>query len=250
MRALTWLLDALGLRSCVQDLKREDRTSDWFHKRGWINHPDHTGVSFSWECCARPRFEASWKVGRGDERDVHGHVSLLGFSFFWGIEGLGLAGDARELRIAFHDGLLVWTVWKSPHRWSSRDGWRSSSWNVDDLVRGKVTYASELVEERAVQIPMPEGTYPAIVKFTRDTWSRPRWPTETVMRAHIAVPKGIPMKGKGENAWDLGDDATYGLTGPASSVEDGIGRLVASVLRDRWKRSRSHGWAKAPEAAA
>lgn len=238
----------------VQNLK-EDKRGGWWHFRGWVHRAyrdDAHRATFSWEACARPRLQAAWSIARGDERDIHGHVSLFGIAFYWGVEGVGLAGEERELSVRFHDGRLFWTIWKDPNSWSSRDGWRNDSWNIDELVRGPVTYASEILERREVQIPTPEGTYPAIVELSRDTWSRPRWPTEVVMRAHINVPKGIPMAGKGENAWDLDDDATFGMTGPASSVEDGIGRLVASVLLDRWKRSGTHGWDRAtkPEAAA
>jgi hypothetical protein len=245
------LLDAFGLVSRTQDLKREDRTRHWYNVRGWINRPDYEGLRFSWQACGDPRLAGGIKFAVGGEREVYGHLELFGFSFYWGFEGLNLQfDDERELYVRFHDGLLAWTVWKSPHGRSRADGWRNETWNVDDFIRGRRQYTSELVERRDVKIPMPEGSYPAVVELRRDTWSRARWPSETIVRAHIEIPNGVPMPGKGENSWDCDDDATFAMTTPARTVEDGVAAVVGGVLRDRWRRSHTHGWDKAPNAEA
>ncbi|HXI16285.1 MAG TPA: hypothetical protein VNM48_07925, partial [Chloroflexota bacterium] len=69
------------------------------------------------------------------------------------------------------------------------------------------------------------------------TWGRRRWPhwplTRRMVRADVQVPEGVPHPGKGENAWDCGEDATYALTCAEQTPEAAVGRLVESVLRDR-----------------
>ncbi|MGH7714730.1 MAG: hypothetical protein ACREML_01920, partial [Vulcanimicrobiaceae bacterium] len=96
----------------------------------------------------------------------------------------------------------------------------------------------QVLEERDVEIPMPEGTYPAHVRIEDEQWKRSRWPFAAVIRrAHIEVPGGVPHDGK----W--GEDALYGMTcnvGRRHSVEDAIGNCVASVLGDRWRFSHDH----------
>jgi hypothetical protein len=57
------------------------------------------------------------------------------------------------------------------------------------------------------------------------------------MQADVKIPGGIPHQGKGENAWDCGDDATFGLGCSARTVPEAIGEVVAVCLKDR----RSYG---------
>jgi hypothetical protein len=81
---------------------------------------------------------------------------------------------------------------------------------------------------------MPEGAYQGTAKLVLYEWSRPRWFTKRMKRCEIRVPAGIPHEGKGDNSWDCGADATFGMTtGECSSIPQGVGLLVGSVLRDR-----------------
>lgn len=128
--------------------------------------------------------------------------------------------------------------WNGPHWY-----W----WPLNTLL-GKPVYNSKPLTERPVvkQVLMPEASYPVTVTLTEDTWQRPRWPWPTVVRrAQIECPGGIPKPGKGENSYDCGEDGTYGLTCPASTVEEALEHLKASVMRDReryggkdWKPER------------
>jgi hypothetical protein len=51
----------------------------------------------------------------------------------------------------------------------------------------------------------------------------------------------VPFPGKGENSWDCGEDASYGFGCAAETLEEGIGKFVASKLRDRG-RNGGRGW--------
>src|SRR5690606_25314615 len=80
------------------------------------------------------------------------------------------------------------------------------------------------------------------------TWKRPRWPFATrIRRVQIDMDKDeqIPVMGKGENSWDCGEDATYGITVAADTIEAGVAKLVESILRSR----RRYGTPPSVEAA-
>lgn len=156
--------------------------------------------------------------------------------------------NTRRVGLSIYDWAIWWDGWSDEGEWRARDPkWMHGCWHPLDAVFGQHAHSERVIEERDVSIPMPERQYPARVKMSLETWARPRWPfwpmrTE-VKRAHVDIPGGIGMPGKGENSWDLGDDATHGLTCPASSVEDAIGKVVAGVLHDRQRRGGSHGFA-------
>lgn len=141
----------------------------------------------------------------------------------------------RRLELRFFDWGVWWNVWWRDDYTSSRDPrWRRGSWHYLDTLLGRQKYSEETLVEREVVIPMPEGTYPAKLKLDRDTWRRARWPwPRVVMRAKIDIPKGIPVPGKGDNSWDCGADATFGMTFPSSSVEHAIAHVVESCLKTR-----------------
>ena len=79
-------------------------------------------------------------------------------------------------------------------------------------------------------------SYRAALKLEECEWKRPRWPWPVRRRtASIDVPKGIPHQGKGENSYDCGEDATFGLGCEAWTVDEAISKMVASVLKSRAK---------------
>lgn len=249
-------LGRLGIRATVTD--ENARTSDprrrkLFHMRGRLSSlaaflAARETPTFRWELCVDPSLDFGARVEVGDEDDIEGHVKVFGCALYWGVDGVidrrKRRIPHRELRVSVHDGTIYWCVWKDPHSWSRADGWRNSWWNFKDAFLGKAKYSSEVVEKREVLIPLPEGSYPAKVELSLDRWERPRWRTEVVKRAHIDVEKGLPFPGKGENSYDCGDDAIYGSTFPSETVEEAIGHMVASTLRNRWRYGRTHKWEK------
>lgn len=149
----------------------------------------------------------------------------------------------REISLSFHSNSLWWQFWSDPDCWSSKDSkWRRGAFHLDDFFLGKSKFSEEFLEERNVLIPMPEKSYEATAKLTLDTWTRPRWFKKQIKRIHIEIPEGIPFEGKGENSWDCGKDATFGITCPAESIPEGVGTLVGSVLRSRVKNGGWSDW--------
>ncbi len=168
--------------------------------------------------------------------------------------------DVHIARIDFHDRAVWWQFWTDKWGWSSATPrWRDGVWHWWDTLTGKAVRTSEIIDGPTdVLVPMPEGTYVATATIERSTWRRPRWPwPRTITTAKLDVvsrpgpdgpylpevdddgrrPAGyIPTPGKGENPWDCGPDGTFAMSCPARTIEDGVGQLVASVLRDRRRR--------------
>ncbi|HEU5276809.1 MAG TPA: hypothetical protein VFU97_24345 [Xanthobacteraceae bacterium] len=194
-------------------------------------------VRFEWHFFGSP----SWSIVR-DEGLVIG-LCLLFVNVWLRIEGPAFPcrsfGAGREFRISIHDWAIWWNLWTDNNGWSSKMPWyRNGSFHPVDIFFGKARYSDETVEEREVLVPMPERTYRGTAKLQIASWKRARWPfAKRIRRVDIEMAKGeqIPHPGKGENSWDCGEDATFGLCGPARSIEDGIGNLVASVLTSRRK---------------
>lgn len=133
-------------------------------------------------------------------------------------------------------------------------GWKKGGWrwylNIDNKLKGKYKVSKKIIEERDILVPMPEKSYRAHAILADWTWKYPRWFPKTVRRCEIDVPEGIPHAGKGENSWDCGDTATFGMTtGRVRSIAKAVGNLVGTVLNDRvryggwgdwnWKRKRT-----------
>jgi hypothetical protein len=147
-------------------------------------------------------------------------------------------GNERELRVALsrEDHAVTWNFWLENSSWYSDDPkWRRGRWSPVDALLGQQQYSNEVLSTHDVVIPMPEKAYPATVTLQRATWRRTRFPflAKSIDRANIDVPGGIPHEGKGENAWDCGEDATYSMTCPAGGLAEAIGKMVESVTRDR-----------------
>jgi len=237
----------------------------------------HEGLSYG----GGELLNLEWSLGRlnlgsrltlhspGGENDLSGNVQVPGVSLFWGItnipywrvvqEKLGLYRPksaqhpwgqfiTRELGWAVHNWKLWIDVWKREHEWSNRDPWWMHT-VVDlhpmDLLFGHTKYSDgDTIHDVVVDFPMPEKSYKGRVHIQANEWKRPRWPwPKTVLRAHVDMEEPIPFPGKGENSWDCGDDALHGSCFPCRTVEEAIGNVVGTVLRNRKRYGGSHQFA-------
>lgn len=141
-----------------------------------------------------------------------------------------------EFAIYWYMKGLWFALWQKEMESNSADPWwrKIHVVHFDDVLLGRAKYSTEVVEVREVLIPMPEGSYPAIVNMELARWKRPRWFATEILRANVEIPNGgIPHEGKGENSWDIGEDACLALSCVARNVEDATAKVVESVLRDR-----------------
>jgi hypothetical protein len=130
---------------------------------------------------------------------------------------------------------------------SDDTGWKKGGWrwymNISDKLKGKFTVSKKIIEIKDILIPMPEKSYKARAVLADWTWHFPRWFPKTIKRCEIEIPEGLPHAGKGENSWDCGDDATFGLTtGKVRSISQAVGELVGMTLETRVKNGGWDDW--------
>lgn len=157
--------------------------------------------------------------------------------------------EGREIRLSFHDGSVWWRLWGRPHHWSSSTPkWMDGNFNLVDFALGRQTTTTRVIEERRVEVTMPEGSYAALAKVELHTTVRPRSPLKGFHHTTtIEMLEPIPVPGKGENSWDIGDDALHSLSVPGKTIESGIARTIESVLTTRRKRGGMY-WAPGGDA--
>lgn len=244
----------IGARCHWQNLN-EDRESKvkgsilkhgraWFHRK-WDDDGGYgKQVRFSWSFGSIGRIGVEVDLFDGDShRDISFNVALLFFWFFLTLEdwlpkkygyprhswshGTGFYYHEDSLRIEFHH------AGADCYECKGYKGWYRH-WFVSDLIWGRAKYSETVLSESEHALQMPECAYPVKVQLVESVWTRPRkpWPLK-IKRAKMDIERGIPTPGKGENSWDCGQDATFGLTCQAASVEEAMESLRDSVMRDR-----------------
>lgn len=230
------------------------------HGRAWLHYGRASkNVGVEWQFW--PKYmdaHIAMQVG-GDETDLSFGLNIfvarfhLGFnhlfpsSWKWhdfrsigkGITRGFIPGTGRITDLSWHKGRLALTVWRDWTGWNNNvpGHWGGFEWtlHVTDFLLGAKKYNTEkLSVHKGVEIPMPERTYQADILFERATWKRPRWPAKEVrITGDVQFYDPIPFPGKGENAWDCGEDARDSMTVAASTVHDAIGIVVARIMHDR-----------------
>jgi hypothetical protein len=266
-----WLYTRLGVWTSSQNLNADYvggeehvKGSIWRNGRAWLHYgrEGHKNIELSWSLWGKHKF-AGFQVGvGGDEDDLSFSLMLWVFSVWLSFDNLFpckwkwndfraikkgvtpgfIPGNTRTTGVRFFDGRMWVQCWYDDSGWDNKVpghwGGFHFTFSPVDFLLGRHNYSKEtLATYENVDIPMPEGSYPATVKLERATWKRTRWPFKrTIIRANIDMGDNpIPFPGKGENSWDCGDDATYALTTPASTLHEAVGAMMESVTRNRIK---------------
>lgn len=155
----------------------------------------------------------------------------------WPLKEQAYKFSGRDFSLSFHDHAVWWNVGADDMGWSSKTPrWRDGSWHP--LGRNCRQGKPELLEEREVLVPMPERSYRAVARLERTRWGfdkLPRLFDRVDYHVNLKMLDGeqVPFPGKGESDYDCGEDAAFGMSAPGRTIEDGVGELVASVLRSR-----------------
>lgn len=211
----------------------EDYFAYW---RGWLSIGANGGIDIDLNLFDK-KIDLSLDVGRGG-RSIKFHFSIPFIVSFW-IKSKGVLpyGEGRTLGFRVHNGTVWVNLWTEP--WNGK----YHSFHVSQWIFGKSVYSEVTLEQRDILVPMPEKAYAGSARLFESSWTFPRWFTQRMKRVEIKVPEGLPHEGKGENSYDCGLDATFGMTtGPCSSIAEGVGNLVGSVLHSRVKYGGYGDW--------
>jgi hypothetical protein len=147
--------------------------------------------------------------------------------------------EGREIRLRCDSTGVWWSWWVNPMVWSSSTPrWRQGSFHPKDVVLGKARFSQENNGESVVAMAsFHEGSYPLILQRQTWTWKRSRWPwPKTARYVDIRVPEGAAaagFQGKGENSWDCGSDAIYGMSSEGHDFYSAIGAYTLATLKKR-----------------
>jgi hypothetical protein len=215
--------------------------SIWAYGRCWWRWGNNKCIGLEWSnLTLRTHFRIKFG-SEYSEKDFLLAIAIPLISFYLTFENVfprkwRLKECEKEISVSIHDGALWWSFWNDTMSWSSRTPkWRWGNWNPMDTFLGKIKYSEREFNNKDIEIPMPEKSYLANVVFKECTWKRPLWFAERIIRANVDIPEGIPVPGKGENSWDCGQDAIYSSCFPAKTLQEVIGKMVESAMRDRIK---------------
>lgn len=240
---------------CNENTDRHGNTigSIWMAGRFWLYFGKPFGrtptLRIEWGLFRRARLNlcAELEYFTGDGEDgIGGHVSVPWLFFlFVHLEGIlpyswgRRFGGTRQTNIRFSDGDVRVALFEREHEWNSRDPWwvRGIRFRIGEWIFGKTRHRVVRTEgPMDILVCMPEAQYRGTVEIKDEEWVS-RFSTKRVRRAHVEMQDPVPFPGKGENAWDCGEDATHSMTCVADNWEDAIAEMTRTVLKSR----RRHG---------
>lgn len=214
-----------------------------FAGRHWLHLGTRT-INTEWYLFHKVRSHFACKVewGSGDGDDgitLHAAVPWL-FSIYFSVDRVfgklfHHPNESRQTGIAYHNETLWIYPFSKTMSWSSKDRWWNKyiSWSPSEFICGRNKYSEITTSDwQDIVITMPEGKYKGKIRLFLSEWKN-RFRTKRIERAEIEMEEGIPFPGKGENSWDCGEDASFGLTCPAKSEPEAIASMIENVLTSR-----------------
>lgn len=207
----------------------------------------------------------SLDIGGGDgDRDVDFSIRVPWFGLYVGAEDIWPRRwrfynpgqkypSSREWSIKWMDqGLWIYLGRDPDESWSKAPFWDARSRKREiiikplDILFGRTRCTTEKLAAAPAVVTLPEGEYPVQVIIERRTWSRKRapWWKHVRVNATVESEKGLPIPGKGENGWDMDDDAYFSIGTPETTVEAAAAYAAEQVLKTR-QRYASRNWVPA-----
>lgn len=140
-------------------------------------------------------------------------------------EDCGMTDYYRAQKPRKYTDLQLWPGWKMTVRFPPLARW----------LFGKEKTESRILDTKPVVIELDGQRYEGAWKLEQWQTTRERWPWAYRKRlsSWLDVPRPPQFAGKGENSWDCGDDAIYGMGTRETTPAGAIGEYVKSVLRNR-----------------
>lgn len=183
----------------------------------------------------------------GEENDLTINFGIKGFfNFYFGVEDFfprkiiqKLFGyTSRKYGISLFEEYISIEFHRDDYGFS--DGWKGYHKMIDwkTMLFGKQKYESKEIRRYLDYVKMPEGNYPCEIIHTEATWVRPRFVKPIKVTRFEVIPDiPIPEPGKGENGWDIDDDALHSSTVRAENVKEALRKVADDVMKTRLKRA-------------
>lgn len=227
----------------LPDLRRQGRAwIDWYVRR---TDTKPLKIKVEWSTG-----RAVWMSGASLRRSAGGsvtlHVALRPVASLYltlrHILPRVLEGRSKAYSLSVFEGAVQWDLGKpgSGDEWHRDDplNWmRGCRFWLDDVF-GRATYTNEKIGAPVQAVAcFPEGQYTLTLQREVTTWKRPRWPWPFWRRSvDITLEQPPGFQGKGENSYDCGPDAIYGMSSSGHSFEQAVATYVGAVLKKRAKR--------------
>lgn len=223
----------------------------WFHKAKdgmrWWFHWGRTTWHYEGYLLKKANHNSVGIDLGGDENDCMIHFGIKGFfTFYFGVEGFFPRKLMKKLfnYTTRHYGISLFEEYISIdfHRddMGYSEGWKGYHKMIDwkTILFGRQTYEKRDLGNERRYVEMPEGKYLATVNTFQSTWTRKRFiKPKTLIRYEVTPDIPIPEPGKGENGWDIDDDALYSSTLHANSIDEALKNVAESVMKTRIKRA-------------
>lgn len=172
----------------TQNLKKEDKTNEFFNRRGWLRLWNTT---FGWQLAIpSSHLGISFEINPDGDDTVLISFQMFIFALYVWVDnwnfgkliGKLLNGDYNGRKIGFvcYDWTINMYFWTKPMEWSNSD-W-DCYLDLKDIFLGKSIYSDKVIEERDIEITMPEKTYKGTAEVKMCTWKRPRWFAKIIKR--------------------------------------------------------------------
>lgn len=208
------------------------------------------------EISRKYNFGLGFKISRGDERDIQLSVHCWRLFSFW------LTYEGKPLPYSGDDVTIIGAAWLTDQHViklqvmdhsemdSSKPALLDVYWDYADWLFGRQIYSEGRRNVTIGHVPakqtitLPEGDYELQIESYTSYWHRPRSPfVKSVERVDIHPLVPVPIPGKGENSWDLDDDAIYDSTEPRKGrTLEKIAEDFRDSILDRRERYASRTW--------
>lgn len=141
--------------------------------------------------------------------------------------------------------VLALSLFKRENIFGQRESGYGERWYYLDTLLGPTRLTETVITEAGeTEMYMRERAYKVKYEVETSTFKRARWPISRERTAISFTPdRPIPVPGKGENSWDINDDAIYSTWMPfTGSVDDAIKEFARSIYRDRKRFGGSEDW--------
>lgn len=218
--------------------------------KAWLGERVSRTSSIAWECgFPTPRLHIGFELdGDRDDGAVMVHIGCLLFYLYVSLDHPKINAWIQQRYSGYNERVLSmrtvddygvqWSLWMPDSIWRSTDPkWRRGSFYLLDWLFGDYRFEETVLHTQQVDIPMPERTYTGTVKLYIDKRYRKRLARFAKYRrgATIKVARPPQFAGKGENSYDLDDDAIYQMSCDATSVEGAIEAYRQAVFENRRK---------------